>query len=73
MGNLLSPPPPPAPLSTFSLLSKENLEAQREQERSETQQQRLRIVCVSDTHQKHRALKVPDGDLLVVAGDITKC
>ena len=31
----------------------------------------LRIVCISDTHGKHRNLVVPDGDVLVHAGDIT--
>lgn len=31
----------------------------------------LKIVCISDTHNKHRNLKVPDGDVLVHAGDIT--
>ena len=32
----------------------------------------MRIVCVSDTHGWHRDLAVPDGDLLVHAGDITR-
>jgi Icc-related predicted phosphoesterase len=32
----------------------------------------MRIVCVSDTHGWHRDLAVPDGDLLVYAGDITR-
>lgn len=31
----------------------------------------MRIVCVSDTHGRHAALEVPDGDLLVHAGDAT--
>ena len=31
----------------------------------------LRIVCISDTHSYHRDLKIPDGDVLVHAGDIT--
>jgi len=31
----------------------------------------LKIVCTSDTHNKHRHLSVPDGDVLVVAGDIS--
>lgn len=29
----------------------------------------MKIVCISDTHQKHRDLEVPDGDILVHAGD----
>jgi Icc-related predicted phosphoesterase len=32
----------------------------------------VRIVCVSDTHGYHDAIGVPDGDVLVHAGDLTK-
>lgn len=32
----------------------------------------LRIVCLSDTHCLHRSVKVPDGDLLIHAGDMTE-
>ena len=32
----------------------------------------MRIVCLSDTHAKHRQVVVPDGDVLVHAGDLTK-
>lgn len=32
----------------------------------------MRIVCLSDTHSLHDRLIVPDGDLLVHAGDFTK-
>lgn len=31
----------------------------------------LKIVCVSDTHELHREVDVPDGDLLIHAGDFT--
>lgn len=31
----------------------------------------MRIVCISDTHELHRSIEVPDGDLLIHAGDIT--
>lgn len=31
----------------------------------------MRIVCISDTHDLHPVLKVPDGDVLVHAGDAT--
>lgn len=31
----------------------------------------MRIVCVSDTHGRHGGLAVPDGDLLIHAGDAT--
>ncbi len=31
----------------------------------------LRIVCMSDTHGFHRDIAVPDGDLLLHAGDMT--
>lgn len=30
---------------------------------------RVRIVCISDTHGQHIKLSVPDGDVLVHAGD----
>jgi predicted phosphohydrolase len=33
---------------------------------------RMRIVCVSDTHARHHLTAVPDGDILVHAGDITR-
>lgn len=29
----------------------------------------MKIVCISDTHGKHAELRVPDGDLLIHAGD----
>lgn len=31
----------------------------------------MRIVAISDTHELHRELEVPDGDLLIHAGDLT--
>lgn len=31
----------------------------------------MRVVCISDTHERHRQLVVPAGDLLVCAGDVT--
>lgn len=31
----------------------------------------MRIVCLSDTHDQHDQLQVPDGDLLLHAGDAT--
>jgi predicted phosphohydrolase len=36
-----------------------------------TNNRRIRIVCISDTHELHRELTVPDGDLLIHAGDFT--
>ncbi len=32
----------------------------------------IRIVAISDTHALHRQVAVPDGDILIHAGDITK-
>ena len=29
----------------------------------------MRIVAIGDTHTKHRKLQVPDGDVLLFAGD----
>eukprot|EP00854_Cymbomonas_tetramitiformis_P017349 gene17349-20646_t len=31
-----------------------------------------KVVCISDTHGLHRSLNVPDGDILIHAGDFTK-
>jgi Icc-related predicted phosphoesterase len=31
----------------------------------------MRVVCLSDTHSLHSAIDVPEGDLLVHAGDLT--
>jgi Icc-related predicted phosphoesterase len=30
------------------------------------------VVCISDTHELHRELDVPDGDILIHAGDFTR-
>jgi Icc-related predicted phosphoesterase len=32
----------------------------------------MRLVCVSDTHGYHDTMRVPDGDVLIHAGDLTK-
>ena len=31
----------------------------------------MRIIAISDTHQEHNKIKVPDGDVFVFAGDMT--
>jgi predicted phosphodiesterase len=31
----------------------------------------MKIVCVSDTHNQHRGLEIPEGDVLIHAGDAT--
>lgn len=31
----------------------------------------MRVICLSDTHEQHSKIKVPDGDLLIHAGDLT--
>eukprot|EP01060_Flectonema_neradi_P037260 TRINITY_DN7456_c0_g1_i1.p1 TRINITY_DN7456_c0_g1~~TRINITY_DN7456_c0_g1_i1.p1 ORF type:complete len:256 (+),score=38.68 TRINITY_DN7456_c0_g1_i1:65-769(+) len=31
----------------------------------------IRVVCISDTHGRHRDVKVPDGDVLIHGGDYT--
>lgn len=31
----------------------------------------MKIIAISDTHQKHRKIKIPDGDVFVFAGDMT--
>lgn len=32
----------------------------------------MRLVCLSDTHGRHRDLRIPEGDLLLHAGDFSK-
>lgn len=32
----------------------------------------MRLVCLSDTHTMHKGLRIPDGDVLVYAGDCTE-
>jgi Icc-related predicted phosphoesterase len=31
----------------------------------------MKIICISDTHNLHKELKIPDGDVLIHAGDMT--
>ncbi|MEY4541891.1 MAG: hypothetical protein RLZZ306_3648 [Bacteroidota bacterium] len=31
----------------------------------------MKIICISDTHNHHKDLKIPDGDILIHAGDMT--
>jgi Icc-related predicted phosphoesterase len=31
----------------------------------------MRVVCISDTHERHERLALPEGDLLICAGDVT--
>jgi len=31
----------------------------------------VRLVCLSDTHSKHKQVPIPDGDILIHAGDLT--
>lgn len=38
---------------------------------SENRASTIRLVLMSDTHGRHRDVEVPDGDLLVHAGDFT--
>ena len=35
-------------------------------------QNTVRVVCISDTHNRFRELSIPDGDILIHAGDITR-
>ncbi len=32
----------------------------------------MRVACLSDTHMRHRMIAVPDADLLIHAGDLTR-
>jgi len=33
----------------------------------------MRLVCISDTHMAHRGIHLPEGDVLIHAGDATSC
>ena len=33
---------------------------------------KARVICVSDTHNRHRELNIPRGDIFIHAGDITQ-
>ena len=39
--------------------------------RTSTRRTTLRLVLISDTHQLHREIEVPDGDIFIHAGDFT--
>lgn len=32
----------------------------------------MKIICISDTHNKHREMDIPDGDVIIHAGDFTE-
>lgn len=32
----------------------------------------MKLVCIGDTHNKHREIKIPDGDVLIHVGDFTE-
>ncbi|MBE7640755.1 metallophosphoesterase [Salegentibacter sp. BLCTC] len=32
----------------------------------------MKLICISDTHNKHEQISIPDGDILIHAGDITE-
>lgn len=32
----------------------------------------MKLICISDTHSRHWDLKLPDGDVLIHAGDLTR-
>lgn len=32
----------------------------------------MQIVCISDTHGQHKAMSIPEGDVIIHAGDITR-
>ncbi len=33
----------------------------------------MKIVCISDTHNKHKSINIPPGDVIIHAGDFTEC
>ena len=32
----------------------------------------MKIICISDTHRKHHKIEMPEGDILIHAGDFTR-
>eukprot|EP00928_Gymnodinium_smaydae_P094009 TRINITY_DN7841_c0_g4_i1.p1 TRINITY_DN7841_c0_g4~~TRINITY_DN7841_c0_g4_i1.p1 ORF type:complete len:238 (+),score=29.02 TRINITY_DN7841_c0_g4_i1:123-836(+) len=67
MGALASKTAPQSlPLLDHGTYSLVNIESERGRVK-----RGVRIVCVSDTHGKHRDIVVPDGDVLIHAGDFT--
>ena len=32
----------------------------------------MKLICISDTHNKHEQIPIPGGDILIHAGDITE-
>lgn len=32
----------------------------------------MKLVCISDTHNKHKQIPIPNGDILIHAGDVTE-
>jgi hypothetical protein len=32
----------------------------------------MKIICISETHNKHRDLDIPEGDVIVHTGDFTE-
>ncbi len=32
----------------------------------------MKLICISDTHNKHKQIPIPEGDVLIHAGDITE-
>jgi len=47
------------------------VEMEQQSRATDSRARDLRIVCLADTHGFHDRLAVPDGDILVHAGDVT--
>lgn len=83
----LPPPPPPFKVAKAPLQANENIKDVIAKRREKTVQKtpvkvqwnignpnsstKLRIVVISDSHNHHNSLNVPDGDILVHCGDFT--
>lgn len=65
----------PVSLTRFSILSQAQPSAGVPSAQHTSREQRpslsMKVVCLSDTHNRHRAVSVPDGDLLIHAGDMS--
>jgi len=47
-----------------------NIKKDQDQGYPELDEQKIRIICLSDTHTLHNSIVVPDGDVLVYCGDM---
>eukprot|EP01114_Cavostelium_apophysatum_P013775 TRINITY_DN3413_c0_g1_i1.p1 TRINITY_DN3413_c0_g1~~TRINITY_DN3413_c0_g1_i1.p1 ORF type:complete len:263 (-),score=3.71 TRINITY_DN3413_c0_g1_i1:60-848(-) len=60
-----------APIQRFHLTQLKNGPSFPTNRSDSKRYRKLRVVCLSDTHTKHRRLEIPDGDILIHTGDFS--